>query len=201
MAGGVLGACLLVAMPVRIIRPMVSIYLLILAVVILRKALRPRPAAAPIEKGVAVLGMTGGFLDAIGGGGWGPIVASTLIGRGDVPRFAIGSVNMAEFFVTAAISAAFATSIGLDLWQAVMGLVIGGMLAAPVAALIARRLPDRPLMLIVAGVVFLLSFRNLTVEFRNVFSCDRSAGILTLAVPYCAAISCDRSARQMPQTK
>ena len=170
MVGGVLGACLLVAMPVRIIRPMVSIYLLILAVVILRKALRPRPAAAPMEKGVTVLGVTGGFLDAIGGGGWGPIVASTLIGRGDVPRFAIGSVNMAEFFVTAAISAAFATSIGLDLWRAILGLVIGGMLAAPFAALIAKRLPDRPLMLIVAGVVFLLSFRNLTVEFRNVFS-------------------------------
>ena len=86
-------------------------------------------------------------------------VASTLIGRGDVPRFAIGSVNMAEFFVTAAISAAFATSIGLDLWRAILGLVIGGILAAPFAALIAKRLPDRPLMLIVAGVVFLLSLR------------------------------------------
>jgi uncharacterized protein len=169
MLGGVLGAFLLVAMPVQVIRPIVSVYLLVLSMVMLWKALRPRPAASPIRQGVVVLGAAGGFLDAIGGGGWGPIVASTLIGRGDVPRFTIGSVNMAEFFVTAAVSAAFASSIGLDLWHVILGLIAGGILAAPFAALITRKVPDRPLMFIVAGVVCLLSLRNLAVDFAAAF--------------------------------
>ncbi|HZF77222.1 MAG TPA: sulfite exporter TauE/SafE family protein [Acetobacteraceae bacterium] len=159
--GGVLGAHVLVGMPTGLVRLLVGFYLLGLAALILFRALRPRlPAALPTGQ-VAVLGFSGGVLDAIGGGGWGPIVTSTLIGRGDVPRTAIGSASAAEFFVTTAVSAAFFATIGIELWPIIAGLVLGGVLAAPVAALVARHIPARPLMVVVGVVVSLLALRTL----------------------------------------
>jgi uncharacterized protein len=164
--GGVLGAYVLVGAPTGVVRIFVSLYLLAVGGVILRKALRPRPAAELPSAQVAALGLCGGALDAIGGGGWGAIVTSTLIGRGDVPREAIGSANLAEFFVTAAVSATFVATVGLSLWPTIAGLVLGGMLAAPFAALTAKRLPDRPLMIIVGVVVSLLALRSLAASLR-----------------------------------
>jgi uncharacterized protein len=73
----------------------------------------------------------GGVVDAIGGGGWGPIVTSTLLGQGTTPRYAIGSVNIAEFFVTLTISTTFFLTVGLSLWPIISGLIIGGVIAAP----------------------------------------------------------------------
>ena len=113
-----------------------------------------------------VLGFVGGVLDAIGGGGWGPIVTSTLIGRGGAARIAIGSANLAEFFVTLAVSVAFASTIGLSLWPTILGLVLGGVIAAPLAALVTRRMPEQPLMIIVGVVVLLLAARNLLGSVR-----------------------------------
>lgn len=159
--GGAIGAWLLTGAPTGIVRALVGVYLLCLAGLILHKALRPRPAAALPPRQVGVLGFCGGVLDAIGGGGWGAIVTSTLIGRGDVPRTAIGSANLAEFFVTAAISGTFFVTIGLQLWPIILGLVLGGVLAAPFAALIARHVPARALMVAVAVVVSLLALRTL----------------------------------------
>ena len=108
-----------------------------------------------------MLGLTGGFVDAIGGGGWGPLVASTLIGRGTTPRFAIGSVNLAEFFVTATITGTFVATIGLELWPIIAGLILGGVLAAPLAAYATKQIPDRPLMFLVGVIISLLSLRGL----------------------------------------
>lgn len=160
MLGAVVGAYLLSDLEGRYIRPAVSLYLLVLGGLILVRAMRPRPpAAAP--RNVTLLGLSGGFLDAVGGGGWGPMVASTLIGRGDVPRMAIGSTCAAEFFVTFAASVVFFFTLGFELWRVILGLVIGGIIAAPFAALITRKLPDRPLMIIVGVVIILLSLRNL----------------------------------------
>ena len=164
--GGVLGAYLLVGMPTHIVRVFVSSYLLVLAVLILFKALRPRPPANLPSWQVGVLGFCGGVLDAIGGGGWGAIVTSTLIGQGNAPREAIGSASLAEFFVTAAVSAAFVATVGLTLWPIIVGLILGGVLAAPFAALVAKRLPERPLMAAVAVVVFLLALRSLLASLR-----------------------------------
>jgi hypothetical protein len=157
----VIGAYLLVGMPTGAVKVFVALYLLGLGGVIMAKALRPRPATVPPPRQVGVLGFCGGVLDAIGGGGWGAIVTSTLIGRGNVPRTAIGSANAAEFFVTTAVSATFFATIGLSLWPVIAGLVLGGVLAAPFAALVARRLPERPLMAIVGVVVSLLALRSL----------------------------------------
>ena len=163
--GGVIGAYILSELEGRYVRPAISLYLLSLGGLILWRAIHVRPLKPPPEN-VTVLGLSGGFLDAIGGGGWGPLVASTLIGRGDQPRTAIGSTNAAEFFVTLAISATFFAADGLDLWPVILGLVIGGVLAAPFAALVTKKLPDRPLMILVAMVIILLSLRNLTMDLR-----------------------------------
>jgi uncharacterized membrane protein YfcA len=97
---------------------------------LLWKALATQSGSAPPPSRVAPLGLVGGLLDSIGGGGWGPIVTSTLLGQGTTPRYAIGSVNLAEFFVTATISATFLLTIGLALWPIIAGLVLGGVLAA-----------------------------------------------------------------------
>jgi uncharacterized protein len=91
--GGVLGTYVLVGAPTAVVRAFVGFYLLALGGVILLKALRPRPAARLPTGQVGILGFCGGMLDAIGGGGWGAIVTSTLVGRGSVPREAIGSAS------------------------------------------------------------------------------------------------------------
>jgi uncharacterized protein len=168
VVGGVAGAYVLAGAPTTIVRVFVSLYLLALGGVVLLKALRPRPAAvATIPTGrLAALGFCGGLLDAIGGGGWGAIVTSTLIGQGNVPREAIGSASLAEFFVTAAVSAAFVATVGITLWPVIAGLVLGGVLAAPLAALAAKRVPDRLLMAAVGVVVSLLALRGLLASLR-----------------------------------
>ena len=123
--GGVLGAYRLSAAPTGAMRVGVSLYLMGLGALILLKALRPRPPAELPPRQTGLLGFWGGALDAIGGGGWGAIVTSTLIGSGGVPRTAIGSASLAEFFVSAAISAAFAVVIGVSLCPVILELVAG----------------------------------------------------------------------------
>jgi uncharacterized membrane protein YfcA len=165
MAGGAIGAYVLTSIPGELIRPYVSAYLLILGVFILWKAVKARQPAAPPLGRVAPLGFAGGMLDSIGGGGWGPIVTSTLLGQGATPRYAIGSVSLAEFFVTVTISATFLLTIGLALWPIIAGLVAGGVLAAPFAALVTKHLPERLLMVLVGSVVVALSARGLLQAF------------------------------------
>jgi hypothetical protein len=161
VVGGALGAYLLTEIPGDTVRPFVSIYLAIIAGVVLWKALRRRPADPKPPRYVSLLGFSGGFLDAVGGGGWGPLVASTLVGSGTKTRFAIGSTNAAEFLVTTTVSATFVFTIGLELWPVIAGLILGGVLAAPFAAYVTRALPDRPLMILVAIVIMVLSLRGL----------------------------------------
>ena len=106
----------------------------------------------------------GGFFDAIGGGGWGPIVTSTLVANGNHPRWAIGSVNSAEFFVTVAESVTFFTMIGgllFQHWEKIVGLMIGGVLAAPLAAWVCRKLPHKAFMILVGLLITGLSIRIL----------------------------------------
>ena len=128
---------------------------------ILWKAFRRRPMVSDPPRWIGPLGFGGGFLDAIGGGGWGPMVTSTLLGHGTTPRFTIGSVNFTEFFVTVTISVTFLGTIGLELWPIIAGLILGGALAAPIAAYAAYKIPDQPLMILVGSVIVLLSIRGL----------------------------------------
>jgi uncharacterized membrane protein YfcA len=106
--------------------------------------------------------LAGGFFDAIGGGGWGPIVTTTLVANGNTPRYAIGSVNSAEFFVTIAESITFFVTIGTVLvqhWEKIAGLLIGGVLAAPLAAYVCKKIPTRVLMILVGLLIVGLSLR------------------------------------------
>ncbi len=108
------------------------------------------------------LGASGGFLDAVGGGGWGPIVTTTLIARGDQPRHSIGSASLAEFLVTLSISLTFLTALDLSEYgTVVLGLIVGGALAAPLAGILSRSLPARTLMILVAIVVATLALVSL----------------------------------------
>lgn len=154
MLGGVLGAYILANIDGRAIRPFVAAYLLILGLLILMKAFRLSPTTEDAKTShAAPLGLVGGFLDAIGGGGWGPMVTSTLIGSGHAPRRVIGSVNAAEFFVTIAVSTTFFIEMGATHISYIAALVIGGSLAAPFGGFIVRRLRPHVLMGIVGFLV------------------------------------------------
>jgi len=158
--GGVLGAYVLTSVPGKMIKPFIGFYLLIMGVMILRKAFR-KIQEKRVETKLLPLGAAGGFFDAIGGGGWGPIVTSTLMARGHNPRRTIGSVNLSEFFVTLAEAVTFFTILGLVHWQVIVGLLIGGVLAAPLAAYVCKRLPVRALMIIVGSLIMVLSIRTI----------------------------------------
>ncbi|MEQ1614726.1 MAG: sulfite exporter TauE/SafE family protein [Hyphomicrobiaceae bacterium] len=166
MIGGCIGAYVLATVPGDSIRPIVSSYLLVMGAIIVWRAIWKERGEHKVPKHVGLLGLVGGFLDAIGGGGWGAMVTTTLIGRGASARFAIGSANVAEFFVTATVTATFVATVGLTLWPVITGLVIGGVVAAPFAAYATKHLPDRPVMILVGVVVMLLSLRSLLLALR-----------------------------------
>lgn len=165
MIGGAIGAYALSSISGEAIRPYIALYLGFMGIRILVKAWNGRPPAVPTSHRVEALGFAGGFLDAMGGGGWGPIVTSTLVGQGHEPRLAIGSVNRAEFFVTIVQSATFTVALGLNHWPVVLGLCVGGALAAPFAAMMARRIKARHLMVAVGLLIVLLSLRSLASSF------------------------------------
>lgn len=141
--------------------PAISVYTAILGILILKKALVKNPKKKPVRR-IGLLAWFGGFVDAIGGGGWGPIVNSTLIAAGRHPRYTIGSVNLAEFFVSFASSVVFALYVGLDNYgMVILGLILGGMIAAPIAARLAQKLPIKTMMILVGIVVILVSLRKI----------------------------------------
>ncbi len=161
MLGGAIGAYTLASLPGDAVKPWIAVYLAFMGIRILVKAWNGGPPKVVTSHRVEALGLIGGCLDAIGGGGWGPIVTSTLVGRGHEPRVAIGSVNRAEFFVTLVQSATFVLTIGLGNWRVVLGLCAGGALAAPLAAHMARRIAPAHLMVGVGVLIILLSLRTL----------------------------------------
>ena len=165
--GGITGAYVLTSIPTDIIKPLVSIYLLIMGIIILIKSLRPKKDEykAISTSRLSFLGIIGGFFDAIGGGGWGPIVTTTLVAKGKNPRYAIGSVNATEFAVTLAESLTFAIFLKVVHWEIVIGLLIGGMIAAPLGAYATQKLPLRTLMGMLAGLIIVLSLRTLIMTF------------------------------------
>ena len=159
--GGCIGAYVLSSAPVGYMKIVVNTYLLIIGAVIIVKAIKFTLSGKASFKGISLVGGLGGFLDAIGGGGWGPIVTSTLIARNHNPKLAIGSANLAEFFVTIVESITFFMALGMIQWEMVLGLALGGLIAAPLAAYACRKLPTRLLMALVGILLMLLTLRNL----------------------------------------
>jgi uncharacterized membrane protein YfcA len=147
-----------------IIRPIVATYTLTLGVIIIIKARNIQPKRRK-TKNVPALAGFGGFMDSVGGGGWGPIVATTLIARGRSPRYTIGSVNLAEFFVSFASSVTFFLSIGIGYFQIIAGLIVGGIIAAPLAAHLVRKLPVKKMLVVVGVVVIIVSIRLIALSF------------------------------------
>ena len=156
VVGGVIGAYVLTQLPGDLIRPFVYLYLLVLAVLILVRASGRMVPRREVRR-VPVLGFFAGLLDASGGGGWGPLATSTLLAGGGQARTVIGSVNAAEFVVTLAVSITFFLSIGIEHLQIVLGLLVGAMIAAPVAALLVRRVREKWVLVAVGLLVLCIS--------------------------------------------
>ena len=161
MAGGILGAYILTNIHPGIAKPLVLFYLAAVGLYLLARALR----APPVErrpKIVEPVGAAGGFLDAIGGGGWGPVVTSNLLVQGANPRLVIGTVNTAELFLALTISAAFLVTLGLEAFgTAAIGLLIGGVAAAPLGGYVAKRVASRMLLIMVGIVLTVTSLAGL----------------------------------------
>jgi uncharacterized protein len=143
------------------IKPFVSAYLMILGLLILRKAFFKHDLMGKKVKHVRRLALAGGFLDAIGGGGWGPVVVSNLLHQGANPKRTIGSANTAEFFVALVSSAVFISFVRITNWQPVIGILTGGIIAAPLAALFVKIMRPKPLMIIVGFLITFISLYNI----------------------------------------
>jgi uncharacterized membrane protein YfcA len=142
------------------IKPFIAFYMLILGLIIIRKALLTKLAKTKTKR-IGILAAAGGFLDSIGGGGWGPIVTSSLLGQGRDPRYTIGSVNAAEFVISFSSGITFLIFHGVASWQVVLGLIVGGVIASPLGALFVGKIKRKPLMLVVGALVVFLSTRTI----------------------------------------
>jgi uncharacterized membrane protein YfcA len=163
VTGGLIGTYVLSSIDGSVLKPWISGYLLLMGLYVLSKAFRRiilvRTDVSPAK--VVPLALFGSFMDTTGGGGWGPIVTTSLVGAGHDPRTTIGSVNFAEFFLTVAVSAAFFSILDDSVWLTVGGLVVGGMFAAPFAAYITRHIKTRFLLILVGVLISAISAYNL----------------------------------------
>lgn len=170
MIGGAVGAYLLTSIDGDILKPYIAAYLLIMGGAIITKAFRMKQAQGTGENHsprISLLGLLGGFCDAIGGGGWGPVVTSTLVARGKHPRLTIGSVNFSEFFVTLTQSVVFVLTLNFtQYWQIILGLLLGGAVAAPLAARMTKKLPLKALMVMVGSLIIVLSIRTILLALK-----------------------------------
>ena len=161
VAGAMIGAYVLTNIDASVAKPFVMAYLSCIGIYLLYKAWGYTHEHRK-PKVIAPLGLVGGFLDAVGGGGWGPIVTSNLLIQGASPRLTVGTVNTSEFFLTTAASAVFISQLGLEAFSlATFGLLIGGMVAAPLAAVVTRHIQPQRLMLMVGIVLTATSLFSL----------------------------------------
>lgn len=144
-----------------VIKPFIAVYMIVLAAIIIKKALKKNIEKKKTKK-LSVLAVFGGFMDSVGGGGWGPIVTSTLLGRGRNPKYTIGSVNAAEFAISFASGITFMLFGGIHGWQVIIGLIAGGVIAAPIAAFLVTRIKRKPMMIAVGILIILLSLKTLS---------------------------------------
>ncbi len=157
MIGGMLGAYVLTSLDAGVVKPFVLAYLTAIGIYLLVRGLLYPPKIRE-AKLIAPLGLFGGFLDAAGGGGWGPVVTSNLLIQGADPRKVVGTVNSVEFFLTLTVSAAFIFHLGVaDVAGATLGLLIGGIAAAPLGAWAAKHFPPKQMLILVGFVLSLTS--------------------------------------------
>lgn len=168
IAGAVVGAFLLSYLGneyAMLIKPILALYTFLLGLRILNYAFKKTQRSQKVKR-AGWLAACGGFLDSFGGGGWGPLVSSTLISKGKTPRFVIGTVSLTEFFVTFSSAVTFFAMVGIGHWTIISGLVIGGVLAAPLAARLAGKLPRKVMFFATGSMVIFWSLYNLIRAFQ-----------------------------------
>lgn len=161
--GAGIGAYVLTSFDGNAIKPYIAGYLIIMGIIIIAKATKKMVQFTEPRR-VSLLALFGGFADASGGGGWGPIVTSTLIGRGNNPKLTIGTVNAVEFFVALTASGIFTIFIGVTTWDVILGLIAGGMLAAPLGAYVTHKINLKWAMIAVGAFIILLSTRTIALS-------------------------------------
>lgn len=160
MIGAIVGAYFITAVDGKVVKPFVSAYLIVMGIVIITKAFKKIKKKKKTKR-LSPLALFGGFVDSIGGGGWGPVVTSTLIGNGRNAKYTIGSVNLAEFFVAIASAATFSVFMELENLVVVVGLIVGGVIAAPLAALVVGKVKTKYLMILVGILITVISVRTI----------------------------------------
>ena len=165
--GGCLGAYVLTSVDGSVMKPFVTTYLALVGIWLVARSFRKIPSNPVHGAIVAPLGAAGGFMDAVGGGGWGPIVTTGLLGAGAPPRYVIGTVNASEFLITLAVSLTFLISLVTGHWSeagdlmrnlsAVVGLIAGGLVAAPLAGYFVKSLKETLLLRLVGILIMLLA--------------------------------------------
>jgi len=163
VVGAILGAVLLVFLGeqnAEYLRPVLATYTMFLGIKMITNAFRDPKKSKKFRK-FRLLAGVGGFLDSFGGGGWGPLVTSTLISKGRTPRFVIGTVSLTEFFVTLASAFSFFLMLGVTHWQVIVALMVGGLAAAPLAALLVGKIPKKTAFLLIGMLVIAWSCRIL----------------------------------------
>jgi uncharacterized membrane protein YfcA len=154
--GGIAGSLLLARHAGPVLGVLVSVYLIGVGVLILRRAFETSSGNVGRAR-IGGVGLAGGFLEAMSGV-WGPLVTSKLVAFGAQPRYAVGTGSIAETFVAGVVFAVLVSHLGFaQLSSAMLGLIGGALLAVPLAALVARELPRRPLMIAVGVMVMVLS--------------------------------------------
>ncbi len=159
---GIIGACFGAYMISDVIdgnifKPFISAYLIIIGAVIFYKSFKNKPIENVEVKRIGLLGFVGGFFDAIGGGGWGPIVSSNIINQGKSPKEVIGTVNTTEFFVAFFSTGVFLFFVGIEGWKVILGLALGGVIAAPFGAYFSKKIDASILMKMVGLLLILIS--------------------------------------------
>ncbi len=141
-------------------KPVVNGYLFIIGFILLRKGIASKIHRKKI-KNIGALALAGGMLDSLGGGGWGPVVNSTLLTKGKHPKYIIGTVNTVEFFIAFTSAGVFTLFLGMQHIEIIVGLIIGGVVAAPIGAFLVGKIKPRPLIFCVGLLVCFLSLRGL----------------------------------------
>lgn len=167
IVGGCLGAYVLTSFDGDAVKPLVTAYLGIIGAFLLVRSFRKVPNKPVPTAVIAPLGAGGGFLDAAGGGGWGPIVTTGLLGAGGTPRYVIGTVNASEFLITLSVSVTFLIALLSGHWKeagalsghawSIAGLIAGGLLAAPMAGWMVKAIHERTLLRAVGVLIVLIA--------------------------------------------
>jgi|688.fasta_scaffold00450_19 hypothetical protein len=143
------------------IKPLVAAYTLILGSLIVIRALNIQLRKKGKIRKIFPVALIGGYLDSVGGGGWGPIVTTSLVAGGRHLRYSIGSSHLAKFFVALISTITFFFIIGLSHWQIIFGLVIGGMIAAPFSIYLSNKIPTKKGLILVGTLVILISLKTI----------------------------------------